>query len=568
MVQIGNLRLSRSQCGDPLWQRDIDEIYYLWKLAGGDCMATLKQNPKHASQMSSIHRASKLFTVSDSCEHGETIDTETIFDDTIMEISLAQMRTRLEQISRELFYPLIESQLLLSAGGAQHSLPEAASQLQPLNIRESDIEYQLGRVVLFGRLLAAYPYKKDALYRECRVDIPPLYRALAWATLLDVASCVDEAFDRVDKDEFTSTDRQIDVDIPRCHQYDSLMASPEAHYRLKRVLKAWFLSNPNLVYWQGLDSLCAPFLWLNFNNEALAFACLDKFVNKYAAKFFLKDNSEVIQEYLAVFAHTIAFHDAELANHFEEIEFRPDLYAIPWFLTMFAHIFPLNKILHLWDTLLLGSAAFPLCIGVAILRQLRSILMASEFNECILLFSELPEINIGKCVADSIDVFCATPVSCLYRYHATMEPVHGADEHMEMGPLTLDEMKAQMCPGISGRDVVELSGVAKLLIVDIRPPGEFTSVFSAKNVPYEMINFGRLAAMLKTGSQQSLAQNESDATVQLFNLLQTHRNAVKIVATSVSRRREAVDVANNLVKLNFSKICILHKGVECLARAL
>jgi TBC domain-containing protein kinase-like protein len=57
------------------------------------------------------------------------------------------------------------------------------------------------------------------------------------------------------------------VDIPRCHQYDELLSSYEGHRKFKRVLKAWVVSHPQYVYWQGLDSLCAPFLYLNFNNE-------------------------------------------------------------------------------------------------------------------------------------------------------------------------------------------------------------------------------------------------------------------------------------------------------------
>lgn len=252
------------------------------------------------------------------------------------------------------------------------------------------------------------------------------------------------------------------------------MASPQAHIKLKRLLKAWVLSNPNLVYWQGLDSLCAPFLYLNFNDEPRAFACLTAFVNKYATLFFLKDNSAVIHEYLAKFAHLIAFHDPELAVHFDSIEFRPDLYAIPWFLTMFAHIFPLAKIFHLWDTLLLGSHSFPLCIGVAILKQLRSILLGSDFNECILLFSELPEINIAKCVADSIDLFCKTPSSCMYRKHASCphstntapgltdlkdasDQDNGPDGQLsDIDSISLEQMRAELCPRISGKDILSL----------------------------------------------------------------------------------------------------------------
>ena len=53
-------------------------------------------------------------------------------------------------------------------------------------------------------------------------------------------------------------------------------------------------------------------------------------------------------------------------------------------------VFPLHKIYHLWDTLKLGNSSFPLCIGVAILQQLRDQLLSFGFNECILLFSDMP----------------------------------------------------------------------------------------------------------------------------------------------------------------------------------
>jgi len=46
--------------------------------------------------------------------------------------------------------------------------------------------------------------------------------------------------------------------------------------------------------------------------------------------------SLVFVEYLAVFSHLIAFHHPDLSNRLETIGFIPDLYAIPWFLTVFA----------------------------------------------------------------------------------------------------------------------------------------------------------------------------------------------------------------------------------------
>ena len=87
---------------------------------------------------------------------------------------------------------------------------------------------------------------------------------------------------------------------------------------------------------------------------ALARACLSAFIDKYLHKFFLKDNSPVMQgqqntvavispsiwhflslspslvsfttEYLAIFSQLIAFHDPELFNHLDSIAFQPEVY--------------------------------------------------------------------------------------------------------------------------------------------------------------------------------------------------------------------------------------------------
>ena len=57
-------------------------------------------------------------------------------------------------------------------------------------------------------------------------------------------------YDAIDKESASPVDRQIEVDIPRCHQCNELLASPESHRKLKRVLGAWVSDNPGLVYWQ------------------------------------------------------------------------------------------------------------------------------------------------------------------------------------------------------------------------------------------------------------------------------------------------------------------------------
>jgi len=567
---------------DHLSQRSMAEVFYLWKLAGGDVEAVLRKAglaktkvPVHLLPCLGI-REGEVF--------GQDRDLAELLDYTVIPLSQDQLRYRLRDIPPTAYYPLLEddSKSTEGQGSMTHSTSSGeltSSATLPLIIREKDVEYQFHRVILYDRLILAYPFKRSSIYREARVDIPPLVRANVWAAILGVEGDVQGIYNSIDKETPTSTDRQIEVDIPRCHQYHELLSSPTAHAKFKRVLKAWVISNPQYVYWQGLDSLCAPFLALNFNNEAQAFACLSAFIPKYLHKFFMRDNSAVIQEYLAVFSQMIAFHDPELSNHLDGIGFIPDLYAIPWFLTMYAHVFPLHKIVHLWDTLLLGNSSFPLYIGVAILAQLRDRLLSFGFNECILLFSDMPETDIERCVKDSIKIFKDTPKSACYREHAGVPKTseeerptlsyYTRDYHeqprteLSREPIPLEELKADKVPRISAEDLIELAELAgvgssrsptkkrqsskpEILIVDVRMADDFRrgTLQGAVNIPFQ------------TAFSPEGELNPCPA-VQILNA-----SRGKIIAVIGNRGRNASNFANELVRLDYALVCVLHKGLD------
>ncbi|XP_076831025.1 TBC domain-containing protein kinase-like protein isoform X2 [Brachyhypopomus gauderio] len=564
---------------DYLSERAVDEVYHLWCLAGGDLEKELTN--KGIIQSKPPVCTLPNFILEDGESFGQSRDRSFLLDDTTVTLSLCQLRNRLKDVAGEAFYPLLEDEhcnLPQSHSGSE--LSDAIS--LPLIIRERDTEYQLTRIVLFDRLHKAYPYKKNRVWKEARVDIPPLLRGLTWAALLGVEGDIKAKYDAIDKDTPIPTDRQIEVDIPRCHQYDELLSSPQGHIKFRRVLKAWVVSHPDLVYWQGLDSLCAPFLYLNFNNEALAYACMSAFIPKYLYDFFLKDNSHVIQEYLTVFSQMIAFHDPELSNHLNEIGFIPDLYAIPWFLTMFTHVFPLHKIFHLWDTLLLGNSSFPFCIGVAILQQLRDRLLANGFNECILLFSDLPEIDIERCVRESITLFCWTPKSATYRQHAQPSkptndcsglgkpPAYYSSDYTDLPntdlsrePLKLSELKAEVSPRISAEDLIDLCELTspahfktpvkrpktvktKIMAVDIRSAEDFGRghVPGSVNIPYGSA-FTADGELLQCPATHALA---------------THKGRVIVVLSGIMKN--AATFAAHLVKVKYPRVCVLDGGMN------
>uniref|UniRef100_A0A224Z9W1 Tbc domain-containing protein n=1 Tax=Rhipicephalus zambeziensis TaxID=60191 RepID=A0A224Z9W1_9ACAR len=522
--------------GSPLEERPLQELYSLWCLAGGDAEAELgRQGCLRAKPPICTLPCIVLL---EGEELGQKKDTIFFYDDTVVLLPTEQLCQRLKGMDPNLYYPLIEEREDVPASPNFNSDTAAL----PVVIREKDIEYQLQRIILYNRLLEAYPYQKQRIIQEAKLDIPPLCRAHIWSALLDVQGDLIREYEAIDKETPTPTDRQIEVDIPRCHQYDELLSSPTAHAKFKRLLKAWVVSHPHYVYWQGLDSLCAPFLHLHFNDEASAYACLSTFISRYLYDFFLQDNSQVIKEYLAVFSHLVAFHDPELTNHLDSIGFLPELYSIPWFLTMYTHVFPLHKIFHLWDTLLLGRDSFPLCVGVAILQQLRADLLSFGFNECILLFSDMPEIDIQRCVQDSIRIFCTTPQSSTFRAHAS--PGRQPQDPLGMTPVPLEELKAELCPRISPRDLLALLQMSRtdsskmpLLVIDVRPSEEY----QRGTIP------GALNVVLASSSSHT---------------------GVVVVAGSQKEHAAAVSAANGLVRGGQPRVCLLHGGIEALRTVL
>ncbi|XP_010281870.1 PREDICTED: TBC domain-containing protein kinase-like protein, partial [Phaethon lepturus] len=258
------------------------------------------------------------------------------------------------------------------------------------------------------------------------------------------------------------------------------------------------------------------------------------------------------------------------------------LYAIPWFLTMFTHVFPLHKIFHLWDTLLLGNSSFPFCIGVAILQQLRDRLLANGFNECILLFSDLPEIDIERCVRESINLFRWTPKSATYRQYA--QPPRQASESnstrssmscfsadyqeaprsdLSRDSIKLDDLKAEVSPRISAEDLIDLceltgpshsktpvkktkSSKPKLLVVDIRNSEDFNRghISGSINVPF---------ASTFT-AEGDLVQCPATATLQSFK-----GRVVVIVGNAV---KNTAAFAAHLVKNKYPRVCILDGGIN------
>ena len=172
-------------------------------------------------------------------------------------------------------------------------------------------------------------------------------------------------------------------------------------------------------------------------------------------------------------------------------------------------------------------------MALAILQQLRGRLLEAEFNDCILLFSDLPAIDIEQCVNDSIRIFCATPKSLTYRKHGTPtnhgkndydDKIIGSRNSSNINPeltlenITLEMQKRDKIPRISGEELLTLLGIkftssnsdledrerhfitptkkSKAIAIDVRSKSEYKmgALLESTNVPFNSGEFRNFPA--------------------------------------------------------------------------
>ena len=213
---------------------------------------------------------------------------------------------------------------------------------------------------------------------------------------------------------------------------------------------------------------------------------------------------------------------------------------------MFSHVFPLHKIFHLWDRLLLGNSSYPLCIGLAILNQLKDQLMEAQFNECILLFSDMPAVDIDAVVSSSMEIFKSTPCSLTWRQH---ECERGPPGPLDMTPIEIRVLKTEKVGRICGAELLKLTegSSQKAICLDIRPAEEF----KLGTLP-EAINIPADSAFTETGMLASHVGTMDGA-----------RRKGKIIAVVGTCKDTAhLEFAERLLQLQYPRLLTLHGGVE------
>jgi TBC domain-containing protein kinase-like protein len=279
--------------------------------------------------------------------------------------------------------------------------------------------------------------------------------------------------------------------------------------------------------------LCAPFLVLNYHFEARAFCCLKALVNKYLQNLFTRDNSSEMEKKLQVFQKLLAYHDPELFLHLKNKQFSPELYVIPWFLTLFAHVLPLEKVYKLWDVLLLeDDPHLPLYFSIAFMKQKRLALLESDFNTMKTL-TDTRSIDIKQCIIDSESIKKRTPLS-------VVEVPFLQQQEDQSVPMSLSQYREVVCCRISAQEFVKsFENIA--IVLDVRGKDAFEKSHC--------------------GTAHHVSPDDLDGILRIV----TFRKGLDICIIA-NTLEPAEKVAKFLIEKHFSYVSVVHGGMKAIEK--
>ena len=109
--------------------------------------------------------------------------------------------------------------------------------------------------------------------------------------------------------------------------------------------------------------------------------------------------------------------------------------------------------------------------------------------------------------------------------------------------------------------------MTKLLLIDLRDKVDYDQfyVYNSINVPFDTISLdllGELNEILLDKPGIDSSAHNGDLSHYLMYTLQQNSNALKVIYSSQETFGKAVELANNLVRLKISRVCLIKSGIE------
>ncbi|VDO52261.1 unnamed protein product [Haemonchus placei] len=156
------------------------------------------------------------------------------------------------------------------------------------------------------------------------------------------------------------------------------------------ILLIYAKENPFVSYKQGMHEILAPLIFVLFSDQQSFCHCLE------TGGLTVQDaapTNQVMRELVAI-GERLQCVDPELAEHLNSLDIPPQLYGIRWLRLLFGREFAIHDLLYVWDVLVCDRpvARMVECVFLAMLVQIRHLLLQSDYGGCLQYLMRYPPI--------------------------------------------------------------------------------------------------------------------------------------------------------------------------------
>ena len=192
------------------------------------------------------------------------------------------------------------------------------------------------------------------LCKDMNQSIPSEVRSSVWKELLGVGHSANLDLDHniVQVESDLANQRVINADRNRTRPDEPSFQSTEGKELLANVL-TYYCKCRSILYKQGMNEVLAPFIMLEQPPlpESVIFQCFYALVNKFLPNVYADTEFRSLQCSMRLFRLLILYHDPTLCHFLDQHDMLPELYATPWFMTLFSRGLSKELLFQLWDFL-------------------------------------------------------------------------------------------------------------------------------------------------------------------------------------------------------------------------
>ncbi|KAL4504050.1 hypothetical protein ABPG72_022680 [Tetrahymena utriculariae] len=204
-----------------------------------------------------------------------------------------------------------------------------------------------------------------------------------------------------------------DTKRTRCGTFDS-----EMHVKLEHFL-TFYCKQQEIKYKQGLNELAAPFLYLTTSSYNVtlshSYNYFINFLDKFVPNFFQDSEFNSLQCFFFAFTLLMKYHDPNLNNFLQKNDISPEIYAYPWFITLFSSKVELDIAFNLWDLFLIeNDQLLILYISLALMIRSKKLIMSVDPSVIPQTLSSLKIENLSdlkEIYAIALEIRKQTPIS-------------------------------------------------------------------------------------------------------------------------------------------------------------